>query len=204
MTPTIAVPELQPLVLYLNPHIRLTDDQLFEFCQQNSFYQIERESNGDLVLMPPAGFATDDRNAGIITQLRTWADIDRKGVASGSSAGFLLPNGALRAPDAAWTLRTRLRAIPKEQIEKFVPLCPDFVIELKSPSDTLSTLQAKMTEYIDNGARLGWLIDPYHRQVHVYRPARDPEILDNPAAVSGDPELPGFTLDLEPLWNPEI
>jgi Uma2 family endonuclease len=110
--------------------------------------------------MPPAGSATDDRNAGIITALRNWAELDRKGVASGSSARFFLPNGALRAPDAAWTQRSRLRTIPREQIEKFVPLCPDFVIELKSPSDALSTLQAKLTEYIDNGARLGWLVDP--------------------------------------------
>jgi Uma2 family endonuclease len=182
----------------------LTNDQLFEFCQQNKSLQIERNANGDLLLTPPVGFLTSVRNSEIITQLRTWADGDRRGVASGSSAGFFLPNGALRAPDAAWTLRSRLRAIPKQQIEKFVPLCPDFVIELKSPSDTLSTLQAKMTEYIDTGARLGWLIDPYRRQVHVYRPTSDPEILDNPASLSGDPELTGFTLDLEPLWNPTI
>jgi Uma2 family endonuclease len=186
--------ELQPL----------TDDQLFEFCQQNKSLQIERDASGDLLVMPPTGFLTSVRNSEITMQLRTWADRDRKGVASGSSAGFFLPNGALRAPDAAWTLRSRLRAIPKEQLENFVPLCPDFVIELKSPSDTLSTLQAKMTEYIDNGARLGWLIDPYRRQVHVYRAGRDREILDNPATISGDPELPGFTLDLEPLWNPTI
>ena len=196
--------ELQPLVLHLNPPIPLTDDQLFEFCQQNSIYQVERDASGDLLVTPPTGFITSVRNSEVTMRLRTWADRDRRGVASGSSAGFFLPNGALRAPDAAWTLRSRLRTIPREQLEKFVPLCPDFVIELKSPSDTLSSLQAKLTEYIDNGARLGWLIDPYRRQVHVYRPARDPEILDNPASVAGDPELTGFTLDLEPLWNPTI
>ncbi len=118
-----------------------------------------------------------------------------------SSGGYVLPDQAMRAPDASWVLRSRLADISPDRREKFLPLCPDFVVEIKSPSDRLAVLQAKMEEYRDNGARLGWLIDPQARRVHVYRPGREAEVLENPATVAGDPELAGFVLDLEPIWE---
>ena len=127
---------------------------------------------------------------------------DGTGVVSDSSGGFILPNGAVRSPDVAWILRSRVEQIPAQQRTRFLPACPDFVLELRSPADRLSTLQAKLREYIANGARLGWLIDPDTKKVHVYRPDRPVEILDNPQTLSGDPELPGFVLDLVPVWQP--
>jgi Uma2 family endonuclease len=137
-----------------------------------------------------------------ITLLTQWAWQDGTGVTFGSSGGFILPNGAMRAPDAAWVLRSRLAPLSAEQKQKFLPLCPDFVVEIRSPSGRLSTAQAKMQEYIDNGARLGWLIDPFSCVVYVYRPNQPVERLENPAAISGDPVLPGFVLDLQRIWEP--
>ncbi|MGH2543269.1 MAG: Uma2 family endonuclease, partial [Ardenticatenaceae bacterium] len=124
------------------------------------------------------------------------------GVVGDSSAGFILPNGAMRSPDASWVRRTRLAALSEEQRQRFLPLCPDFVIELRSPTDALSTLQQKMQEYIANGAQLGWLIDPQRRQVHIYQPEQEALTLDHPASLSGDPILPGFVLDLKLIWEP--
>ena len=133
--------------------------------------------------------------------LLAWADQDGTGVATDSSTGFDLPNGATRSPDAAWIKRSRLAALTEEQKSKFLPLGPDFVIELRSSSDKLKTLQAKMQEYIDNGAQLGWLLDPFDRRVYVYRPGVVMECLENPATISGDPELPGFSLELAKIWD---
>ncbi len=137
-----------------------------------------------------------------MSALGVWARRDGAGVIFDSSAGFLLPNGAMRAPDAAWVLRSRLEPLSAEAKERFIPLTPDFVVELRSPSDRLADLERKLEEYRSQGARLGWLIDPQERRIHVYRPGRPPEVLDDPAEVSGAPELPGFLLDLEPIWAP--
>ena len=134
--------------------------------------------------------------------LTTWALQDRTGVAFDSSTGFTLPNGATRSPDAAWVQRVRLAALTAEQKEKFLPLCPDFVIELRSPSDDLGSGQEKMRECLDNGMRLGWLIDPSTRQVYVYRPSVAVEHVEDPSRMSGEPELPGFVLELTPIWEP--
>ena len=120
----------------------------------------------------------------------------------GPSGGFILPNGANRSPDAAWLSPEQMAALTPEHRKKFLPVCPYFVTEVRSPSDVLKKLQAKMEEYIANGCQLGWLIDPENRQVHIYRPGQEVQILDNPEAVAGDPELPGFVLDLEPVWHP--
>ena len=136
-------------------------------------------------------------------RLGIWADHDGTGVVVDSSTGFRLPNGATRSPDAAWVLKSRLERFSIAEQEKFLPLCPDFVIELKFPTDRVADLKIKLQEYVDNGARLGWLLNPEVRQMLVYRPGRAVEVLDHPEAVSADPELPGFVLDLRPIWDPE-
>lgn len=188
----------------IRPAIEMTDDEFFELCQINRDLRFERTSQGDIIIMPPTGAATGIRNADITTQLRIWAKQDRTGAVFDSSTGFKLPNGADRSPDAAWIPRSRLATLTAEQIEKFPPLCPDFVIELLSPTDTLAVTQAKMTEYIENGARLGWLIDPEMRQIHVYRPRQAIVVLENAAEIAADPELPGFVLDLREIWEPNV
>jgi Uma2 family endonuclease len=189
-------------LLRLRPVIKLTDDQLFELCQINQELWIERTAEGDLVIMAPEGWETGIRGANLVTVLTQWAWQDGTGVTTGSSTGFLLPNGAMRAPDAAWVLRSRLASLTPEQKQKFLPLCPDFVVEIRSRSDRLSTVQAKMHEYLGNGARLGWLIDAANRAVYVYRPYQPFERLDNPTTISGEPVLPGFVLDLQAIWEP--
>ena len=201
MTQTLVQVENPPLVVHLRPLIHLTDDQFYELCQINRELRIERTAEGDLIIMPPAGWETSKRNADLTTALGVWAKQDRSGVVSDSSGGFILPNSAVRSPDAAWVRRSRLATLTPEQKKKFIPLCPDFVIELRSPTDRLSILQAKMQEYIDNGAQLGWLIDPEPKQVYVYRPNSPVECLENPSEISGDPVLPGFVLDLREIWE---
>ena len=190
-----------PLVVRLRPVIDLTDDQFFEFCQLNRDLRIERTAQGELEIMPPTGWKTGSRNLEIAVQLGLWAKQDGTGIATDSSAGFTLPNSATRAPDAAWVERSRLSEIPDEQKEKFLPLCPDFVIELRSPTDSLAAVQAKLQEYIDNGARLGWLIDPIEGQAYIYRPREPIEILQRPETLSGDPVLLGFVLHLREIWQ---
>jgi Uma2 family endonuclease len=190
------------LSLELGSALRLSEDELFELCVRNRELRIERTEKGDLIVMTPAGGVTGHRNFEIVGALREWATHDGGGVGFDSSTGFLLPNGAMRAPDAAWVLRSRLEPLSTETKERFIPLTPDFVVELRSPTDRLSDLERKMTEYRDNGARLGWLIDPQERRVHVYRPGQPVEVLAHPPEVSGDPELRGFVLDLEPVWAP--
>jgi Uma2 family endonuclease len=202
LTKVISQVEPDRFLLHLRPVIELTDDQLFELCQINQELWIERTAEGDLVIMPPEGWETGNRSLTIGTLLTQWAWQDGTGVTTGSSTGFILPNGAMRAPDVAWVLRSRLTGLTAEQKQKFLPLCPDFVVEIRSPSDRLSTVQAKMQEYLDNGARLGWLIDAANRAVYVYRPNQPVERLENPTAISGEPVLPGFVLDLQRIWEP--
>lgn len=191
-----------PLTLRLGSALRLSDDELFELCARNRELRIERTAGGDLIVMTPAGGESSHRNLEITAALAVWARRDGTGVAFDSSVGFFLPNGAMRGPDAAWVLRSRLEPLPAETRKKFLPLCPDFVVELRSPSDRLPDLQAKTEEFRENGARLGWLVDPQEKRVHVYRPARSVEVLENPTQIAGDPELPGFSLDLQPVWAP--
>jgi Uma2 family endonuclease len=201
MTKVLPETEQAPLIIHLRPVIELTDDQFFEFCQINRDLRIERTAEGDLVIMPSEGGETGHRSILLGMFLTQWALQDGTGVTFGSSTGFHLPNGAMRAPDAAWVRRSRLATLTTDQKQKFLPLCPDFVVEIRPPSDRLSLAQAKMQEYLDNGAQLGWLIDPVSRQVHVYRPNRPVERLENPAKLAGDPVLPGFVLDLQQIWE---
>ncbi len=192
--------EILPMVLQLHPAIKMTDDQFYEFCQLNRDFRIERNAFGELVIMSPTGSETDERNFNLIGQLWIWTKQDGTGVGFGSSGGFTLPNGAVRSPDAAWIKSTRWEAIPLELRKKFAPICPEFVIELRSDSDSLQLLQEKMQEYIDNGTELGWLIDRKQRKVFIYRPGNIIEELDNPQVLSGESLLPGFVLDLNQVW----
>lgn len=202
---TPAAPAAQPVaILRLQPALEMTDDQFFELCQINRDLRLERTAQGDIVIMPPTGFETGNRNQEINRQLGNWTIKDGAGVAGDSSTGFKLPNAADRSPDAAWIKRERLADLTPEQKRKFLPLCPDFVTELRSPSDRLEDVRAKMEEYIDNGLRMGWLIDPQAGCVHVYRPGAAVEILQGVLEVSADPELPGFVLDLREIWEPSI
>lgn len=193
--------ENSPLALHLRPAVELNDEQLFPFCRLNQDLRIERTAAGDLEIMPPVGGGSSNRNAAITAQLWAWAREDGTGVVTDSSGGFILPNGAMRAPDAAWVRRSRLGTLTADQKERFLPLCPGFVIELRSPSDRLAGLREKLREYIDNGALLGWQIDTADRRVYVYRPHARVERLDQSDSLSGEPELPGFILDLKPIWD---
>ena len=186
--------------LRLPPAIALSDDHLLELSSLNRDLRLEINAEGELLIMPPAGGDTGDSEAEIGMQLRRWAKHDATGTTFSSSTGFRLPNGALRSPDSSWIPHERLAQLTPEQRKKFIPACPDFVLELRSPSDAMATLHAKLREYMANGARLGWLLDPETRRVFVYRPDAPMEQLDDPATVSGDPVLPGFVLDLREVW----
>ncbi len=193
-----------PIVLRLPPAMGMTDELLVELCGLNQDIRIELNAEGELELMPPTLPVTGNRNASITSDLTIWARGNGWGVAFDSSAGFTLPNGALRSPDASWIRKTRIAELTSEQREGFWSICPDFVVELRSASDTLRGLHHKMEEYMENGARLGWLIDPLdsRRRVYIYRPNAPVEILDGPETLSGEPELLGFTLNLQPVWEP--
>lgn len=192
--------EVTPTVLKFNPVINMTDDQLFDFCQLNKDFRIERKANREIVIMSPTGSETEERNFDLIGQLWLWTKQDGTGVGFGSSGDFTLPNGAVRSPDAAWIKKTRWEAIPAELRRKFAPICPEFVVELRSESDSLKDLQEKMLEYINNGALLGWLIDRKERRVYIYRPETAVEELDNPSTLSGEDILSGFVLNLSSIW----
>lgn len=188
------------LTLNLNPIIKLTDEQFFELCQENENIRLERTAKGELIIMSPAGGETSNRNAGLTAQIWIWNQRNKLGKVFDSSGGFKLPNGANRAPDASWVKLERWDALTPEQKKKFPPICPDFVVELMSPSDSLKETQDKMKEYRDNGAVLGWLINRKSRQVEVYRPNQEVEILQSPTTVSSEDILPGFVLSLESIW----
>lgn len=191
-----------PLVLRLDPVVeKLTDRQFFEFCRINRDWRIERTSQGEVLAMPPAGGESGRRGALLIRRLGNWAEADGTGVVFDSSTGFRLPSGAIRSPDAAWVRRERWESLAAEDREDFLPLCPDFVVELRSRTDRLAAIQEKMQEYLANGAQLGWLIDPTQRKVYVYRPGQEFETHANPAAISGEPVLKSFTLELREIWT---
>ena len=180
--------------------IEMTDEQFFQLCQNNRELRFERNANGDLIIMPPTGGETGNKNARITQQIMNWTDADGTGIAFDSSTCFKLPNGADRSPDASWIKLEKWDALTDEEKQKFPPICPDFVIELLSPSDSLKTTQEKMREYIDNGVRLGILINRKSRQVEIYRPGKEVEVLDSPATVSGEEVLKGFVLNLGMIW----
>jgi Uma2 family endonuclease len=184
----------------LNRGLKMSDRQFYDFCQTNPDLRIERNAEGEVIVMPPAFADTGNRNIKIATQVDNWSEADGTGEAFDSSSGFTLPNGATRSPDAAWILSDRWNALSAKQQASFAPIAPDFVVELRSSSDTLIGLQEKMVEYIANQVRLGLLIDRKHRKVYVYRPGQAVEVLEEPEVVSCDPELPGFGLKMAKVW----
>jgi Uma2 family endonuclease len=201
----VQTPEHKPhesaaIVLDLRPVIILTDDQFYELCRANGDLRFERTAEGEILIMPPTGTRTGNRNSRLTQRLANWTDVDGTGIAFDSSTAFKLPNGAVRSPDASWIRRERYDALTPEEQEKFSPICPDFVVELRSRTDGLAELQAKMEEYIASGAQLGWLIDPQEKRIHVYRPQAQVETLESPDSVAGDPVLAGFVLDLQEIW----
>ena len=196
----ISVPE--PVVVHFEPSkLRMNDEEFFEFCQLNPELRIERTSGGDIIVMAPTGGKTGRRNARLIAAFGIWAEKDGSGQFFDSSTEFILPSGAGRAPDLSWIRNERWLALTEKQQEQFPPLCPNFVVELRSPTDQLETLKTKMEEYVANGAELGWLIDPLERKVHIFRPDMAPEVLEDPREVSGEPLLKGFILDVQVLWD---
>lgn len=193
-------PTPEVITLQLRPAFDLTDEQFFQFCQINRELKIEMTAEGELIIMPPTGADTGSANFRLLGQLYIWMENNQQGIGFDSSTGFVLPNGAKRSPDAAWVRLERWQVLTPDQKQRFAPLCPDFVVELRSASDQLSMLQAKMQEYIDNGAQLGWLIDRSQRQVYIYRPGLAMECLEQPMSINGDPLLPGFVLNLTRIW----
>jgi Uma2 family endonuclease len=189
------------LTLNLNPIIQLTGEQFYELCVKNRNLRLERNFQGELVIIPPTGGETGKRNLNLCFQLASWNQQKHLGEAFDSSTGFTLPNGAVRSPDLSWVEKSRWDALTQEQREKFIPLCPDFALELISPSDTLKESQEKMQEYRSNGCKLGWLINRKKQEVEVYRLGQEVEVLQSPQTLLGEDVLPGFVLDLRDIWG---
>jgi Uma2 family endonuclease len=181
-------------------HRSVTPEEFEQLSAEYSDLRLELTSTGELIVMTGTGGETGVRNADLTSQLVVWTKKDGSGICFDSSTMFALPNGARRSPDGSWVKRERWESLTKREKESFAPICPDFVVELRSPTDRLRTLRNKMLEYLENGASLGWLIDPFARRVYVYQPDREPVIMENPETVSGDPLLPGFRLNLTELW----
>ncbi|HSM84017.1 MAG TPA: Uma2 family endonuclease [Nodosilinea sp.] len=184
------------------PHaLRVSDEQFLQFVQANPDLRLERAATGELTLMAPTGSESGSYNFELGIDLGNWNRQSKLGKAFDSSSGFRLPNGAIRSPDVAWVALERWNALPPDQRQGFAPLCPDFVVELRSPTDDLANLQAKMREYLDNGCKLGWLIDPQRRLVEIYCPGQAVESLPFSATLAGGSVLPGFALDLQSIFS---
>ncbi|MDB9536787.1 Uma2 family endonuclease [Dolichospermum planctonicum CS-1226] len=197
---------METLTLNIPPAVNLTDEQFYQLCIANEPWQLELTQTGELIIMPPTGGESGIRNSDINIELGLWNRQTKLGKVFDSSTEFKLPSGAYRCPDAAWVKLARWDALSKEEKKRFPPLCPDFVVELRSETDSLEKLRTKMREYQNNGALLGWLIDPQTPLVEIYRYGKDVEVLnfdfDNPPKLSGEDILPGFILDLQIILNP--
>lgn len=178
----------------------VSHEEFAELCVQYPDLRLELTSSGELIVMPPTGALIDNRNLKLIYQFAAWLETDKTGMGFGPTAGFTLPNGAIRSPDASWMTSEKWDSLSEYQKERFSAICPDFVVELRSRTDSLRTLIEKMEEYIANGATLGWLIDPRKRRVYIFKAGEEMVTLDNPRVVSGDPLLPGFELQMEKIW----
>jgi len=190
-----------PAKLTLNPEMQMNDDQYFEFCMANEKVRFERTEQGEIIIVPPAGFESDYRNANVVGQLQPWAKRDGRGKASGPSAEFLLPTGAALSPDAAWVSNSRIAQLSKDQRRKFPPMCPEFVIEVMSPSDRLKTAKAKMEAWMRGGVELAWLIHGDEETVYIYRAGqKDAEKRTGIAKLAGEGSVLGFELDLTDIW----
>ena len=187
------------------PHLigltHVSHRQFERLCREYPDLRLELTSSGDLIVMPPTGMETGNRCFSLATQFGIWVKKDGTGLGFDSSAGYTLPNGAIRSPDVSWLRREKWDSLTDRQKRSFAPICPDFAVELRSDSDSLPMLLNKMEEYMENGATLSWLIDPQRRQVYVFKAGEEMVVLENPAVVSGDPLLPGFELQLEEIWT---
>lgn len=187
------------VTLQLPPNLKLTDEEFTAVVAANQDLRLELSAEGELIIMSPTGGETGNRNFDLLGQLWFWNSQYKLGKAFDSSTGFKLPNGATRSPDASWIRMVKWDNLTPEQRKKFLPLCPDFAVELVSETDDLADTQAKMREYIANGLKLGWLINPHDQQVEIYRPDQQPEVLQSPTSLSGEDVLPGFTLNLQAI-----
>jgi Uma2 family endonuclease len=178
----------------------MTDEELWRFCAENEFLRVEREANGELIVMSPTGLEGSSWNSDILTDLNVWARHDGRGKVFDSNGGFTLPDGSMRAPDAAWVSWGRWNALPREEQKLFGHIVPEFIIELRSESDRLPDLKAKMQLWIDNGVHIGWLIDPYEKAITIYRAGAEPEVHANPTSVQGTGPIAGFELVLSRIW----
>jgi len=193
--------EALPAKLILNPELRMNDDEYFAFCMANPDVRFERTAEGEIVIVPPAGLESDHRSLGIGAQLYNWAERDGRGKASGSTAEFILPTRAALSPDAAWVSNRRISQLSKKQRRKFPPLCPEFIVEVMSPSDRLKAAQRKMEEWMRAGVELGWLIDGDQQTVYVYRAGQaGPETQTGVLKIAGEGPVAGFELDLTDIW----
>jgi Uma2 family endonuclease len=189
------------LTLNINSIINLTKEQFYQLCEENPDLKLERNPQGELIIMPPTGGETGRSNVNLILQVASWNEQNQLGEVFDSSTGFTLPSGADRSPDVSWVEKSRWDALTKEQKERFIPLCPDFVIEILSPNDSLKKTQQKMQEYIDNGCSLGWLLNRKKQEVEIFRPGKDVEILSLPQTLSGESILPGLIVNLQKIWG---
>jgi Uma2 family endonuclease len=192
---------LSELPLRFRPETPMSDEELMRFSTANETLRVEREPNGEILVMTPAGIKTSRMNSRLTRLLDEWAEQDDRGIVADSNGGFTLPDSSVRAADAAWLLKSRWNALSEADQARFSPLCPDFVIELRSPSDNLSELQAKMQQWIANGAQLAWLIDPIEQAVSIYRPGEPPEVHHHPTSVQGDGVMAGFELVMARIWD---
>jgi Uma2 family endonuclease len=190
-----------PLPLRFRPGTPMSDDELMCFCAANDDLRVERDANGEILVMTPAGSRTGRMNALIIAAVTTWAEIDGRGYAFDSNTGFTLPDNSMRSPDAAWVRKTRWDALTSNDQDRFSHICPEFVIELRSPGDNLRELQEKMEQWIANGAELAWLIDPQEKSVSIYRAGDSPEVIYHPTSVQGTDPVAGFELVMARIWG---
>jgi len=197
--PSLITPEFRDeLAINIDALLKdFTEEDFFEMCRQNPDLRVEMSKEGNIIFMPPTGGETSKHNFSLIVCFGVWAETDGTGIGFESNALFVLPNSAKRSPDMSWVKLDRWNKLSEEERKSFPHICPDFVVELRSPSDSIKELKEKMGEYIENGAQLGWLIDPIQKKVYVYRPNAEVEELDNPASITGDPLLKGFVLDLK-------
>jgi Uma2 family endonuclease len=190
-----------PLPLRFRPSRPMSDEELMRFCAANDALRVERDANGEILVMSPAGGKTGRRNSSLIIDLGVWARADGRGFVIESNTGFILSDGSMRSPDAAWIENSRWDALSEEEQERYPSICPDFVVELRSQSDVLKELESKMEQWMANGAKLAWMIDPAGQAVSVYRPGRPREVLVRPAIVCGDGPVAGFELAMTRIWE---
>lgn len=179
----------------------MTDDELMQFCAENELARIERDANGELIIMSPTGTEGGGTELDVGSELRAWALEDKRGRAYGPNSGFILPDGSLRAADASWVAWDRMNALTPAQRKGFIHICPEFVIEVRSDGDSLTETQDKMRMWLSNGAELAWLVDPQRKAVEIYRPGREPEVLEGHTAVYGEGPVGGFVLELARIWG---